>query len=98
MFKVEHPHCFKMIRYKIYGLGFKASAEPWLLRVQVNTTYCGFDNPSCGPQFVSDWVSSHMDDATQLGKPVIMEEFGKQIAASSSYQTVWRTFLGRFGY
>ena len=43
------------------------------------------------------WVSAHIEDAAFLGKPVIVEEFGKIIPAKSIYEvhdTTWALLPG----
>ena len=46
--------------------------------LQANSSFCdGFANPTCGVQFVENFLSSHVAVATALGKPLIIEEFGK---------------------
>eukprot|EP00884_Botryococcus_braunii_P009399 jgi/Botrbrau1/18460/Bobra.0072s0043.1 len=54
------------------------------------------------PQFIESWLSAHDRDAAALGKPVILEEFGKWVKAGTSadqaqrvavYQAVYQQIL-----
>ena len=56
-------------------------ARPPFHVLQANSTFCATANPSCGVQFVENFLTSHTAVATALGKPMIVEEFGKTLDA-----------------
>jgi hypothetical protein len=55
------------------------------LQWQSNETFCNTGNPTCGPPFVSAWLSAHKEDAANLGKPIVVGEFGKQLGGAKPY-------------
>lgn len=51
-----------------------ASVSVLLLHLQMNSTF-GVD----ATDFIDKWVAQRARDASALGKPLVMEEFGKQL-------------------
>ena len=56
-------------------------AMPPFYALQANSTFCATANPTCGVPFVENFLTSHTAVATALGKPIIVEEFGKTLDA-----------------
>lgn len=56
-----------------------------VLQWQANETFCNTGNPSCGPNFVSNWLEAHKEDAASLGKALVVGEFGKQLGGAEPY-------------
>ncbi|GAB4818410.1 hypothetical protein N2152v2_005456 [Parachlorella kessleri] len=40
-----------------------------------------YDNWGVDPVFASNWAKWHMDDARSMGKPLVLEEFGKNVTS-----------------
>jgi len=55
-----------------------AATHIWIDNWQTNASFCGRKgNPSCGTQFIDNWIKSHAaDSASILNKPLVVEEFG----------------------
>lgn len=61
---------------------------------QANLSFCNQGNPSCGPPFVANWIDSHAEDAQAMGKPFVIEEYGKLTGNALPYfQTVYQKYL-----
>ncbi|GMH38575.1 hypothetical protein BSKO_06459 [Bryopsis sp. KO-2023] len=65
-------------------IGF-ADYSPWLSNENFDYKYEG-DVWKEKLDYLKLWISAHLEDAEKLGKPVIIEEFGKAIPAQKLYE------------